>query len=92
MPMVNRGSWVQVVAIGQGLDGAVGAMPPSNTGAITVVDLVGMELGRPEPSRLTAELDMYWSAQFKPLPLTPAEVDSVAVRTDTLTVLPPRRS
>ncbi len=87
-PMVNRGSWVQVVAMGQGLEGATSAMPPGNIGRINSQEVARWIADGTEPARLTLELDLYWSGQNKPFPLTPAEVDSVAVSTVTLTVLP----
>ncbi len=87
-PMVNRGSWVQVVAMGQGLDGASSSMPPGNIGRINSQEVAQWIADGSEPARLTLELDMYWSGEYKPFPLTPTEVDAVAVSTETLKVLP----
>lgn len=87
-PMINRGSWVQVVAMGEGLEGASSALPPSNSGRINNPETalwVGTGI---EPAHLTMELDMYWSGEYKPMPLAPDEVDAVAVSTETLIVLP----
>lgn len=90
IPMVNRGSWVQVVAVGQGLDGAGSSLPPSNSGLITGPELaLVLGPGLPEPARLTAELQMYVDFEYKPFPLTADEVDSVAIATETLVIVPP---
>jgi penicillin amidase len=87
-PMINRGSWVQVVALGEGLDGAGSAMPPSNTGRVNSVELVQFIAGLGEPPRLTRELDMYWTGEYKPFPLGLAEVEQVTTGTETLVILP----
>jgi hypothetical protein len=86
IPMVNRGSWNQVVAIGQGLDLAQGVLPPGNSGLLTGLELALATAGLPEPARVTSELALYTGFAFKPLPVTPDEVDSVATRTETLSV------
>ncbi len=88
-PMVNRGSWVQVVAMGEGLDGATSALPPSNIGRINSQETAQWVAAGSEPGRLTLELDMYWSGQYKPFPLTESEVDLVAIESGNLIVLPP---
>lgn len=92
IPMVNRGSWVQVVAVGQGLEQAKSSLPPSNSGLITTTELA-LVLGAafPEPARLTSELQMYVDFEYKPFPLTASEVDSVGVSTETLVIVPPVR-
>lgn len=85
IPMVNRGSWNQVVAIGQGLDQAQGVLPPANSGLINPLELVLSQAGLDaQPPRITAELELYKNFQYKPLPVTPEEVDSVAATTETL--------
>lgn len=87
MEMVNRGSWNQVVAIGQGLEQAQGVLPPSNSGLITGPELALVQAGADgEPPRLTAELGLYTAFAYKPLPVTPDEVDSVAATTETLVI------
>ncbi len=88
MPMVNRGSWVQVVALDEGGGQASSAMPPGNIGRITSDETAVWVATGDEPERLTLELDMYWSGRYKPFPLTQAEVDAVAVETYSLTVVP----
>ncbi|MHB1261654.1 MAG: penicillin acylase family protein [Thermoplasmatota archaeon] len=88
IPMVNRGSWNQVVAVGQGLDQSQGVLPPGNSGLYTPLELLMVQAGgEVEPASLTAELSLYTGFNYKPLPVTASEVDSVAVRTETLTVV-----
>jgi penicillin amidase len=88
IPMVNRGSWNQVVALGQGLEGAQGVLPPGNSGLYTPLELLMVQAGAEvEPASLTAELELYTGFRFKPLPVTSDEVGSVTVRTETLDVL-----
>lgn len=88
IPMVNRGSWNQVVALGQGLDQAQGVLPPGNSGLYTPLELLLVQAGgEVEPASLTAELALYTGFDYKPLPVTPEEVDSVAVSTMTLAVV-----
>jgi penicillin amidase len=90
IPMVNRGSWVQVVAVGQGLEQSASSLPPSNSGLFTGTELALAKGGAmPEPDRLTDELADYVAFQYKPFPLTASEVDSVATGVDTLLVPPP---
>jgi penicillin G amidase len=90
IPMVNRGSWVQVVAVGQGLEGAGSVLPPSNTGLLTGPELLlVLAGGLAEPARLTSELNHYVDFSYKPFPLTAAEVDAVTVTQETLVILPP---
>ena len=90
IPMVNRGSWNQVVAIGQGLDQSQGVLPPGNSGLLTPMELLMVQAaGQAEPARLTAELALYTGFGYKPLPVTAPEVDSVAVATMTLDVVRP---
>jgi penicillin amidase len=88
IPMVNRGSWNQVVALGQGLAGAQGVLPPGNSGLYTPLELLMVQAGAEvEPASLTAELALYTGFQYKPLAVTSDEVGSVTVRTETLDVV-----
>jgi acyl-homoserine lactone acylase PvdQ len=83
--MVNRGTWIQVLAMGQGLDGAKGVIPPSNDGHVNTADLVnGRLLDGDEPDRLTNQLELYRNFEYKPFPLMESEVDSVSVDDETL--------
>ncbi len=83
IPMVNRGTWNHVVAMGEGLDGAMGVLPPSNSGHITFWEKVGSVFGG-EPARLDDQLGMYRDFEYRPLPVTPEEVDRVTGRSRTL--------
>lgn len=86
--MVNRGSWNQVVAIGQGLDQAQGVLPPGNSALMTPLELLMVQAGADvEPASLTRELALYTDFGYKPLPVTPSEVDAVTVSTMTLDVV-----
>lgn len=87
-PMVNRGSWVQVVSMAEP-ERSVSIMPPGNSGLITPAELAIQQSMGGDPERLTRELDMYWNNQYKPFPLTAAEVDAVATQTAELVVLSP---
>ncbi len=88
-PVFNRGSWNQVVAIGAGIDGARGVLPPSNSGAISLADLAASRVpGGGENPRLTNQLAAYLGFEFRPLPVTPEEVDDLTESAETLTVVP----
>lgn len=86
-PMINRGSYVQVVSMAEP-QRSVNVLPPGNSGLITTAELAIATGTGTEPDRLTAELDLYWSNQYKPFPLTEAEVDGIATVDEELTVLP----
>lgn len=90
IPMVNRGSWNQVVAIGQGLDEAQGVLPPGNSGLVTGPELLLATLGASgDPPRVTDELGLYTAFAYKPLPVTPDEVAAVTVAEQALAVPAP---
>jgi len=82
--MVNRGTYNHVVALGEGLPTARSVLPPSNTGYLTSDELSETFLDGEEPDRLTDQLDLYRNVEFKPLPVTRAEVDAVAVEDETV--------
>lgn len=86
-PMINRGSWVQVVSMAEP-GRSVSIMPPGNSGLVTPAELAMQQTVGGDPDRLTRELDMYWSNQYKPFPLTESEVDAVATETTELVVVP----
>lgn len=88
VPMVNKGSWVQVVSMAES-EKSGSAAPPSNTGLLTAPELAVMIGTGEEPAHLTSELEMYWNGEFKPFPLTADEVDAEAVSEEALFVLPP---
>lgn len=82
IPMVNRGSWNQVVALGQGLDESKGVLPPGNSGLVTATDLAQ---GRERPN-VGNQLPLYEDFAYKPLPITPDEVDQVTTSERSLLV------
>ncbi len=85
-PMINRGSWVQVVSMAEP-ERSVSVLPPGNSGLITTAELALVTAGAGnDPARLTAELDLYWTNQYKPFPLTADEVDAVALDEEVLVV------
>ncbi len=86
-PMVNRGSYVQMVSMAEPAR-SVNVLPPGNSGLITSAELAIAVGGGGEPERLTGELDLYWTNQYKPFPLTEAEVDAIMTVSEDLTVFP----
>lgn len=86
-PMINRGSWVQVVSMAEP-ERSLSILPPGNSGLITTAEFAAVTAGTSEdPARLTAELDLYWTNKYKPFPLTTSEVDAVTVTESTLVIL-----
>lgn len=71
IPMVNRGSWNQVVALGERSDGQ-GILPPGNSGHVPLGKLPALVRGN-EPDHLTDQLDRYVDFEYKPLPVTAVE-------------------
>lgn len=90
--VVNRGSWNQIVAIGEGLEGSKSILPPSNIGRLSGAEFMAMQAGEPEPDRLTNQLDRFVAFEYVPFPATPEQVDEVAETSRTLTVPPPKTS
>lgn len=90
IPMVNRGSWNQVVSIGQGLDESQGVLPPGNSGLVTAADLAQ---GRERPT-MGSQLPLYENFEYKPLPVTEGEVDQVTTTERNLVIpgVPPAPS
>lgn len=84
IPMVNRGSWNQVVSLAPDGD-AMGILPPGNSGHIPLGALPGLVRGG-EPDRLTDQLDRYVDFEYKPLPVTEAAVDDAVVEEEKLRV------
>lgn len=86
-PMINRGSWVQVVSMAEP-ERSLSVLPPGNSGLVTTAELALVTAGLAEdPARLTGELDLYWTNAYKPFPLNAAEVDAVTVAEETLVIL-----
>ena len=91
IPEVNRGSWNHVVALGQGLDQSRGVLPPGNSGYITPEEFERMREEGPqaEPDRLSDQLEMYAAFEYKPLPITRDQIESVAESTTALEIATP---
>jgi penicillin amidase len=95
--MVNRSTYQHAVAIGEGLQ-ATGdditnysgdALPPSNSGQVNAAELAGFLSGaQGEPERVDDQLELYANFDYKPHPITREQVESVAVRTETLQTTP----
>ena len=86
IPIVNRGSWNHVVAPGEGLDGAMGVLPPGNSGYVTLAEFMQMEEEGPdaEPDRLSDQVEMFADFEYKPMPVTREQVESVEEHRDIL--------
>lgn len=84
--MTNRGSWNQLVAIGEGLAGSKSVLPPANSGHLSGSELARTQGAGDEPARLTDQLELYRNFSYKPFPVTDDQVERVTVRTDELTV------
>jgi len=98
IPMQARGSWNQVVDLsdrGRSADPAVmrrhsgGALPPGNSGQLSVDEFARAQATGEEPGRLTDQLDLYAGFEFKPLPVTREQVEAVTTRTTLLTAEKP---
>jgi penicillin amidase len=84
IPMVNRGSWNQVVSLAP--DGeAMGILPPGNSAHVSLRALPRVVFGR-DPDRLTDQLERYVNFEYKPLPVTEREVDEAVVEEERLRV------
>ena len=92
VPMVNRGSYNFVVALGPAGEPATAAesiLPPSNSGHLPLSALVGTLRGN-EPDRLTDQLDRYERFEYKPMPVERAAVERRASREKRLWLRPGR--
>ena len=78
IPMTNRASYQQSVAVGAGEGGerdcAKSVLPPSNTGHLNLWELVAAQFGH-EPGRLTDQLDTYTRFGYSPNPVTRDRVE-----------------
>ena len=71
--MTNRGTYNFINARGEGLEGAMDVLPPSNTGYVTDGDIIWDWISS-EPDRLTEQLGMYDRPfEYKPMPVTADE-------------------
>lgn len=91
IPMSNRSSYPIVFEMDAGIENAGATLPPGNSGHLNGVELAATTADRSnEPDRLTDQLGLYENYEYKPMPVTAAEVDSVAVARETLTPTPER--
>lgn len=82
--MINRASYNQAIAMGEGLDGSKHVLPPSNTGYLSFWDVLSTRISGDEPDRLTDQLDEYTSFEYIPHPYTREQVEQLSVETQTL--------
>jgi acyl-homoserine lactone acylase PvdQ len=85
IPMVNRGSWNQVVSPAE--DRGRGVLAPSNVGHLSVTDLPGALRGSP-PERTEDQLAMYAAFDYKPFPVGRRRVEERAERRTVLDAAP----
>jgi acyl-homoserine lactone acylase PvdQ len=82
VPMTNRASYQQSVAVGQGEGGerdrAKSVLPPANTGHVNLWELLAAQFGH-EPDRLTAQVDTYAEFGYTPSPTTRERVEALTV-------------
>lgn len=87
VPMTNRASYQQSIAIGQGegseRDLAKSLLPPANTGHVNTWELIAVQFGS-EPDRLTTQLDLYAEFAYLPQPITREGVEARATEARTI--------
>lgn len=86
--MINRASYNQVIAFGEGLEGSFSVLPPGNSGHISADEFAAAQAGGEEPDRLTDQLSDYVNHDPKPHPITRKQVEEVAVEQQTLRPAP----
>lgn len=92
IPMVNRGSYNFVVALGPAGEPATTAesiLPPSNSGHLPLSALVSTLRGT-DPDRLTDQLARYEAFEYKPMPVERDAVEREATREKRLWLRPGR--
>ncbi len=82
--MVNRATYNQAVAVGEGLEGSQHILAPSNDGNMTLPEVLATQLGGDEPDRLTDQLDEYAAFEYAPNPYTREQVETIATDHQTL--------
>ncbi|MWG33556.1 penicillin acylase family protein [Halomarina oriensis] len=88
IPMVNRGSWNQVVSPAE--DRGRGVLAPSNGGHVSVGELLGVARGN-VPDRLEDQLAMYVAFDYKPFPVARRRVEERAEHRTRMDAEPPGR-
>jgi penicillin amidase len=84
--MINRASYNQVIAFGEGLSGSFSVLPPGNSGHVSTEEFARAQAGGGEPDRLTDQLADYVQHDPKPHPVTREQVEAVTTRQETLLV------
>jgi penicillin amidase len=82
--MINRASYNQAITMDDGLDGSKHVLPPSNTGHLSLGDVLATRITGDEPDRLTDQLDEYVHFEYVPHPYTREQVERLAVEERTL--------
>jgi penicillin amidase len=82
--MINRASYNQSIAMGEGLDGSKHVLPPSNTGHLSFWEVLSTRISGDEPDRLTDQLGEYVNFEYIPHPYTREQVEQLAVEEQTL--------
>ena len=75
VPMSNRATYQQAIAMRESGADAGSVLPPSNTGQLRFGELLGVQLLDTEPDRLTDQLELYAEFGYKPHPVTREEVE-----------------
>jgi hypothetical protein len=90
IPMSNRASYAILFEMNAGIEGAGATLPPGNSGHINVPELLLTTAdSENEPDRITNQMSLYQTYEYKPLPVTRQEVEDVA--TNSKTVIPINR-
>lgn len=82
--MVNRATYNQAVAIGEGLDSSRHILAPSNVGHMSFPEVLATQLGNAEPDRLTDQLDEYTAFEYIPNAYTREQIEAIATDRQTL--------
>jgi hypothetical protein len=72
--MTNRASYQQSIAMRGEQTVAKSVLPPSNRGYLSTTEVLGAQLGR-EPDRLTDQLDLYSTFNYKHHPIRREDVE-----------------
>lgn len=76
--MVNRATYNQAIAMGEGLSGSQHVLAPANSGHMSLGELLAVQFGAAEPDRLTDQLDEYVAFEYIPNTYTREQIESIA--------------
>ncbi len=82
--MINRATYNQAIAMGEGLDSSKHVLVPSNTGHLSFGEVLSTRISGDEPARLTEQLEEYVNFDYIPHPYTREQVERLAVEKRTL--------